>query len=279
MLGFVFPSDFINNKKPDEFYEKEYNLFKSAGYPVYLINIDELQHAKVYPSLGDDELIYRGWMLSEEQYTQMYKKLDRQMLVRPCDYLKSHHLPGWYENIKKFTIESVITTEQDAATTFTELGWDKAFMKDYVKSLKTGKGSIVDSAEDVERALADIRQFKGFIEKGIVFRKVKDIEPDSETRFFVLNGKIFSPVDNEDMYYIADKVSHKHDALFYTIDIARNSVGELFVVEIGDGQVSDTVGWNIENFVEMFKGFNPETMFADKIRIEMDKIKGVSPKK
>jgi hypothetical protein len=255
MLGFVFPSDFMNNKKPDEFYEQEYNLFKDAGYPVYLINTDDLDGSKVYPSLADHKLLYRGWMLSEEQYTKMYKKLHFQLLVSPQDYLKSHHLPGWYDNIKKFTINSVITSEENAVETFKSLGWEKAFMKDYVKSLKTGKGSIVDSPEDVVRALEDIHKFKGFVEKGIVFREVKEFMPDSETRFFVLDGKIYGPTDDQDLYYMVEKASHKHEALFYSIDVAKNKNGEIFVVEIGDGQVSDTVGWNIENFVEMFKNY------------------------
>jgi hypothetical protein len=257
-VGFVFPSDFINNKKPDEFYENEYKLFKDAGYPVYLINIDDLDSSRVYPSLGDHRLIYRGWMLDEERYKKMFKKLDGQMFVNTEEYLKSHHLPGWYENIKKFTIESVVTTEEDAVDTFKSLGWDKAFMKDYVKSLKTGKGSIVDSPEDVQRALEDIHKFKGFVEKGIVFRAVKEFEPDSEKRFFVLNGKVFSSTDDEDMYYVAEKASHKHDAFFYSIDVARNKDGELFVVEIGDGQVSDTVGWNLKGFVEMFQSIKKQ---------------------
>jgi hypothetical protein len=265
MLGFLFPSDFMNNKKPDEFYEEEYKLFKDAGYPVYLVNTDDLDGSKVYPTLGDHELIYRGWMLSEEQYTKMYKKLHQQLLVNPENYLKSHHLPGWYESIKKFTIESVITTEEDAVKTFKSLGWEQAFMKDYVKSLKTGKGSIVDSPEDVERALEDIRKFKGFVEKGVVFRKVKEFMPDSETRFFVLNGKVYGPSIDEDLYYMAEKASHKHDALFYSIDVAKNKDGELFVVEIGDGQVSDTVGWNLENFVTMFNDLNLSNKFGFKV--------------
>lgn len=261
MLGFVFPSDYMNNKKPDEFYEKEYNLFKDAGYPVYLVNTDDLDGSKVYPSLGVEQLIYRGWMLTEEQYTKMYQKLNNQLMVKPFDYLKSHHLPNWYNNIKKFTINSIITTEEDAVETFKSLGWEKAFMKDYVKSLKTGKGSIVDSSDDVERALEDIRKFKGFVEKGIVFREVREFLPDSEKRLFVLNGKIYGPTMDDDLYYMAEKASHKHDALFYSIDVAKNMNGELFVVEIGDGQVSDTVGWNIESFVDIFKGFNVQNKF------------------
>lgn len=255
MVGFVFPSDFMNTKKPDEFYESEYRSFKEAGYPVYLVNIDDFDGSKLFPTLGDDQLIYRGWMMDEEKYEKLNQKVNGQLLVNTSDYLKSHHLPGWYEAIKEFSIDSVITTEDKAADAFKSLGWDKAFIKDYVKSLKTGKGSIVDSAEDVERALEDILKFKGFVEKGIVFRKVVELEQESETRFFVLNGKVFCNSINEEMQDVVEQVAQKHDALFYSVDVVKDKQGKLLVIEIGDGQVSDTVGWDMDKFVDIFKGF------------------------
>ncbi len=257
-LGFVFPSDFINSKKPDEFYENEYKLFKEAGYPVYLINIDNLEDSRIYPSLGDHRLLYRGWMVDEDKYQKMFKKLDGQLLVNTEDYLKSHHLPGWYESIKEFTIDSVVTTEADASETYNTLGWRKAFIKDYVKSLKTGKGSIVDSAEDVTRALEDIHKFKGFVEKGIVFRKVVDLEQDTETRFFVLNGQVFSNSANVEMQTLVEKVSQNHNAFFYSVDVVKDKLGNLLIIEIGDGQVSDIVGWELNNFVNIFSSFKSQ---------------------
>lgn len=255
MIGFIFPSDFMNNKKPDEFYENEYKAFKEAGYPVYLVNIDDMEGSKIFPALENHELFYRGWMMSEEKYEKLNQKVNGQLLVNTENYLKSHHLPGWYESIKEFTIDSVITTEQDASNTFKSLGWDKAFIKDYVKSLKTGKGSIVDSVEDVVRALEDIHKFKGFVEKGIVFRKVVDLEQDSETRFFVLNGQVFSNSVNGEMLKVVEQVTQKHDALFYSVDVVKDKQGNLRIIEIGDGQVSDTVGWDLSNFVDIFKNF------------------------
>jgi hypothetical protein len=39
---------------------------------------------------------------------------------------------------------------------------------------------------------------------------------------------------------------------FFSVDVARREDGVERVVEIGDGQVSDLVGWSVEQFVEIW---------------------------
>ena len=39
---------------------------------------------------------------------------------------------------------------------------------------------------------------------------------------------------------------------FFSVDIARRRDGVERIVEIGDGQVSDLVGWSIERIVEIW---------------------------
>lgn len=38
---------------------------------------------------------------------------------------------------------------------------------------------------------------------------------------------------------------------FFTIDMAINDAGELRLIEIGDGQVSDIKEWSVERFVQI----------------------------
>nr|WED69605.1 ATP-grasp domain-containing protein [Pectobacterium colocasium] len=39
---------------------------------------------------------------------------------------------------------------------------------------------------------------------------------------------------------------------FFSIDMAENTAGELRLIEIGDGQVSDIKEWNVDKFLQMF---------------------------
>lgn len=253
MIAFILPSSPLSIKEPDYGYEEEYQLLKQAGFKVYLINIEEFDGSKIFPNYENEQLLYRGWMLNEKKYTNLYEKLNTNLIVSPKDYLYSHHIINWYEEVKEDTFETHFTSIEESKKTFLNLGWGKAFVKDYVKSIKTGKGSIIDSVEDIDRIESDMLKYKGFIEGGIVLRKVEEFDKSSETRFFILNGKVNSPNEvPEGMLKLAEKISQQHNAFFYTVDIIKQN-DQYKVIEIGDAQVSDMVGWNITDFIKIFK--------------------------
>lgn len=266
MIGLLLPCSPMDKKQPDYGYEDEYEKYKALGYLVYLINIEDLDNSKIYPQLDENiKLIYRGWMLSEENYQKLEKATNNQLLINSKQYLYSHHLPNWYNEIADLTISSFITNEKDVLNDFNILDWKQAFIKDYVKSLKTGKGSIVYNIEDIQRALQDMKQYKGFIEGGIVLREVIDLQPHTETRFFIFNGAVYSneQIENntleQEKLNIAKEVAKKHDALFFSVDIAQDNTGKLWVIEIGDGQVSDYVGWDLNKFANIFQNIPTKT--------------------
>jgi hypothetical protein len=59
----------------------------------------------------------------------------------PPEYLLTHHLPNWYPLLADLTPETrVYPTAADPAAELRALGWGSYFLKDYVKSLKTGRG-------------------------------------------------------------------------------------------------------------------------------------------
>ena len=131
----------------------------------------------------------------------------------------------------------------------------KLQIKDYVKSLKTAGGSVVTSADEIKDVLANMEKFRGTIEGGIVLRKFEEFYPDSEKRYFVINGKFYGQESSFDLRHmnLLDQVSHAIPSPFYSVDIALRVDGVARIIEIGDGQVSDLVGWTPDRFAEIWK--------------------------
>ena len=258
--SFVLPSEPFNIKKCDEAFLDLFNEFKERDIKVYLVDIENLDSLKIFPSqIEDNNLIYKGWMLNSEQYELLFKATKKNLIVKPQNYLNSHHSVYWYDNVKEFHAQSFYTTENNAKEDYKKLNLEKAFIKDYVKSLKTGKGSIVDSVEDIDRAIKEMKQYKGYIEGGIVFNEVLDLNMKTEIRTFVLNGKLYSNNElRKDQEEFLHKIVNLHHEYFYSIDIAEDKNGKLYLIEIGDGQVSDLVGWDLHNFVNIFNEKKPQ---------------------
>lgn len=262
-MEFVYPSEMFNNKKVDASYEEEFNLI-SENFKTYLIDIDNLQNARAIQT--QDTVIYRGWMLAQDEYQLLEKKLmntngQSALLINTAQYLSSHYLPNWYDTLKDLTIESIITTTEQAKKEMLAHGWTQAFVKDYVKSLKTGQGSVAISPDDLNRVFEDMITYRGKIEGGIVLRHVMDILPEMEKRYFILNDRVFSP---DNATFALDLVEQVRDRLlgtrfFYSVDVSQTKEGKALVIEIGDGQVSDFVGWNLRDFTLIFDTLKQET--------------------
>ena len=241
----------------DETFEKEYIICMNSGVCVRLIDIDNILHGKILPQIPtDSKILYRGWMLNEKQYELLQNRFGLQLITSKHNYLMSHFLPNWYEDIKDITIPSIITNENKACEDFKQFE-GKAFLKDYVKSLKTGKGSIVTSNSDIERVIQEMKHYKGFIEGGLILRKFVDLIPESETRYFVIKNVPYSQKAENNKDKLAQEVVKRlenKNLAFYSIDIALLLNGLPIVVEIGDGQVSDYVNWDVNYFTSLLRG-------------------------
>ena len=275
ITSFLYPCSPLDCSKVDESYIEEYFASKNKGLSVHILDIDNISHCKIIPAIPDNaKIVYRGWMLNAASYELLEKRFGTQLVISKQDYLNAHHLPNWYEDLKLLTIPSIITNEHEVYDQL-HLFEGKAFLKDFVKSLKTGKGSVVDSDEDIMRALSDMRHFKGTIEGGLVLRQVIDLIPHSETRYFVLNHIIYCPIVDRGKYEfvkkVVDKLKHKN-LQFYSVDVAVTSAHNLVVVEIGDGQVSDYVGWDVENFVLVLAHFNYRNESVSTQQIKTKKV-------
>lgn len=251
--SFIYPAEAFNLKKVDDHFKEEFNLFKEKGFNVALIDFyDE----KVKGQFSENEIfIYRGWMLSNSEYTLLESLLlskGAKLLTNKEAYYNSHHLKNNYASIKEFTPETVFCSKEELSETLNQLNWDSYFVKDFVKSLTTERGSIANSNEEAIEISNEIEKFRGTIEGGISLREVKTFSDDFEIRYFVLNGKVYSP--NGHFYDLTRQITELHKEPFYSVDITKDINDVEWIVEIGDGQVSDLKGkgWIPENFVNIF---------------------------
>ena len=114
-INFLFCNHPLYHERVDVDYEEEY---QEAGleHSCALFSYEDLLRGKL--SLYGEEIsgltIYRGWMMKPEMYRQFYKLLEERNIIlinSPDEYERYHLLPGWYEEFKNETAESVWETE------------------------------------------------------------------------------------------------------------------------------------------------------------------------
>ncbi|WP_028885149.1 ATP-grasp domain-containing protein [Teredinibacter turnerae] len=251
----LFPYNPLNEKEADGPFNDEYLQLKEKGIACSLFDYDALafDESRPKPRLdGGDTVLYRGWMLNPEAYEKLsvlVNKSGGKMLTNTDDFIKSHHLPKWYEKVHEFTPETIfIENEEDIVSVAEKSGWGKFFVKDFVKSNYSDRGSIANSPIEVEEIIGLIRQHRGEIEGGIALRRVEDLIGESEVRYFVFNGKPYSP--NGVVPPLVCEIATRHKVPFYSVDVVQRTDGELRLIEIGDGQVSDRKTWEATVFCE-----------------------------
>ena len=190
-------------------------------------------------------------MTTVDEYNSLAQAISRAdafPLTDPREYLAAHHLPDWYPLLTEFTAETrVFPVDADLAVELRALDWGAYFIKDYVKSLKSGRGSIVRDPADGPAVVAELRESRGRIEGGICVRRMEEFVPGSEQRYFVLRG-VAHGSDGAPVPDVVCRCAERIRSPFFSVDVARRSDGETRVIEIGDGQVSDIVGWTAEAF-------------------------------
>jgi ATP-grasp domain, R2K clade family 3 len=260
-LIFLFPSDYFHPDRVDENYRSEATAFRQAGFEIATIAIESSNLARIRPPLISDTcVIYRGWMLSKSDYRKLAIAVDESsanLYTSELDYFATHYLPGWYDLIADLTPEThIYDRDADLQAELTKLGWDRFFIKDYVKSLKTSGGSIISDPSEIDRLIIDMEKFRGTIEGGICVRRVEDFIPASEQRYFVINGQVFSADPIEPIPSIAIECAARIKSRFFSIDTIYRRDGVKRIVEVGDGQVSGLVGWTTDLFVEICHNFS-----------------------
>lgn len=255
MWHFLFPTGSTPGQ-PDEMFADQHAALTAAGHTASLCPDSVLAGVKPLRGVSPGcTVVYRGWMATADEYAALVRAIEQAgavPLTSPREYLTAHHLPNWYPLLAEFTPETrVFPTDADLVAGLRALDWGSYFVKDFVKSLKTGRGSVVRDPADAPAVVAELREDRGRIEGGICIRRVEEFVPGSEQRYFVLKG-IGHAADGGPVPQVVQQCAERVVSPFFSVDVARRSDGELRVVEVGDGQVSDLVGWSAVRFASLW---------------------------
>ena len=134
-MKFIYPPDYFKINKIDEFFEDEAIQLKNMGFSVAIMNNKEIEKG---------EYFYRGWMLNEEEYENLHEFIltnNSTLLTNKSNYFNAHYLSNWYDILKEYTAETIITNPVDLEKVLEDTEWEKFFIKDFVKSLTTSEFS------------------------------------------------------------------------------------------------------------------------------------------
>lgn len=237
MLNIILPS-LPYQRIVDPMWQEEMDVARSCGYPVCLFDAEQeklyQQPNRQYPSL------YRGWMLSAAEYEQLANLTP--LLVSGDMYLASHQANGWYDAITGFTPPSNIvaaTVAGAAAESFLQRngrcfvkGLSKSFGLESVISSLPEFGALLQKHDVAPQELLFVREFVG-------------LSNQPEQRFFVVRDEAFGAVETPFPEVLKPALKVLKSRWFYTVDVAYTQTGQPIIIEVGDGQVSDSKEWSV----------------------------------
>ncbi len=279
-MEILFLSHPLDPKAVDPAFKDEFRSARSAGLRCNLLDsesFDDGEYSRAVqrvPKTNDEHMaVYRGWMLTVDQYSALYGALLKRgvrLINSPEQYSHTHHLPESYEVIRENTPRTAWTTtgsefDLDEIMELLEPFGDRPLIiKDYVKSQKHrwDEACFIPSAAD--RTAVD-RVTRSFIEHqddgligGLVYREYIELEPltahsksgmplTEEYRIFFFDGRILCAAEYwEEGDYNSNlpsldrfvAVASKVDSRLFSMDIAKQKDGNWIIMELGDGQVA-----------------------------------------
>lgn len=257
MVHFLFPSDPFNKRVVDSDYADDLNALGVQGFTHTLFSYEDLLEGKFRPLTPippNQSVVYRGWMMTPDTYRILYDALVTSgacLLTSPTQYQHCHYLPEWYDSCCDFTPKTItVAADADFALAVTGLPWARYFVKDYVKSLSSTRGSIANNPEQIQEIVLLMALYRGTIEGGICIREVEDLRPDTEERYFVFNQ--IAHGRNGQVPDMVKQIANRITSPFFSIDVVMNSSNQLRLIELGDGQVSSIKQWTPDAFAKIF---------------------------
>jgi ATP-grasp domain, R2K clade family 3 len=253
----LVPSDVLRARRVDEHFAPEADAARAAGQVVGLVDHDALARGDAAAAVArvpdGDVAVYRGWMLSSEQYAGFAAALaERGVRLRTGaeEYRRAHELPGWYAALSEFTPASVWDADFEAART--AFGAGPAILRDFSKSMKHywHEACYIPDVGDAAAAGAVARRMRELrgddFTGGYVLRRFESFV-GAEARTWWVDGEcrlITAHPDSSGQEKAADVTPLRAAVAglglpFVTVDLARRDDGQWRVVELGDGQVSD----------------------------------------
>jgi ATP-grasp domain, R2K clade family 3 len=258
-MRLLYPSDPFDKKQPDENYAEEFLAAEAAGIACSLYSAEDFETGDFKPRprfSSEEEILYRGWMLGLDGYRELVDAIeqsDARAVTSLVQYRYCHHLPEWYALCEDVTPETIFVAQgADYAAAVSDRGWSAYFVKDYVKSLTTTRGSVARSTAEIAEIVSLIEKYRGKVEGGVCIRQFEALAPDTEERYFVFRGKAHAR--NGAPPALVEIIAARIASPFFSIDIAHAVDGTPRLIELGDGQVSDRKRWPAAQFVEIFRG-------------------------
>lgn len=254
----LFPASMDDPRQVDELYQAEYDAARAAKLDCGVFSTDAFDEGvfKPYPlwSIGQT-VVYRGWMLTPDQYQQLHRAIvakQGQPLTSPTQYQQCHYLPHWYSTCEPWTPQTIFCQpDSDFEHLLAHHAWSAYFVKDYVKSLTTSRGSIAQTIGQITEIIDALRRYRGQIEGGICIREFEPLQTNTEERLFVLHGQVFARRPSITPPAFLDEIAKRINSPFFSADVIQNQHGDWRLIELGDGQVSDYKAWDVSAFIAM----------------------------
>ncbi|KAB0584510.1 hypothetical protein F7Q92_03080 [Ideonella dechloratans] len=258
-MRLLYPCDPFNKKEPDDTYAEEFFAAQAAGMACSLYSAEDFESGEFKPRplfAEREEILYRGWMLTPSGYAELLEAIERKgarAVTSLAQYRLCHYLPEWYPLCRDLTPETIFVEKgADYTAAVANRHWPAFFVKDYVKSLTTNRGSIANSVGEIEEIVSLIEKFRGQVEGGVCIRQFEQLTPDTEDRYFVFRGKPYAR--SGVVPKIVKTIAPRIDSPFFSVDVVLSSDGTPRLIELGDGQVSDRKQWPAGLFLEIFRG-------------------------
>ncbi|GAB3638377.1 hypothetical protein GCM10027422_39670 [Hymenobacter arcticus] len=255
MLNILLPS-LPYSRAIDPMWADEAAEARRLGYQVCLYDAEQPRlyqpPAVAWPTL------YRGWMLSPAGYQQLAELAP--LLVAPAQYLASHYATGWYAAVAPLTPRSVFAPASQAAPAVADFlrANGRCFVKSLAKSF--GVDSVVASLADLAALL---RQYEVAPDEQLFIREFTELADQPEERFFAVRGVAFGASGQPLPARLQPALAALQSRWLYTIDVAYTTAGEAIIIEIGDGQVSDTKEWQLADLYKIvFKELAKQTALS-----------------
>ncbi len=271
MASFLFPADpLARGWAVDEHFAQERTALGDHGptglLDGYSFGVDGLRLK--LPENFSSPVVYRGWMLSEKEYRELYDELTRRgfaMLTSPEEYIGFHSLEprkdgsSWLQGVGDLAPDTIVlsgevTDEELLQAARTLSGEHGYFLKGGVKS-ESGT-TFAATAEELPALLQKLRDYSDPKHGNtIVLRSFMPLDEDvAEVRSWWLDGALTlfgkhpnftdRELQSEGLSEAFDRFSLRceRDSPFFTADFARTEDGRWMLIELGDGQVSGIAG-------------------------------------
>ncbi|MFY1832056.1 ATP-grasp domain-containing protein [Myxococcus fulvus] len=263
---------FGRNPSQHDTFDVEAEAAEALGFDTYQVDLAALlngnaeQALEAVPRRGSLRLLYRGWMLTEEEYGALDEALSErghQLTTTPTQYAAALYLPHWYPRLARYTARSIWTEGTVAHEAWSEavrvLGPPPWLLKDHVKSAKERweEACYVPAGatlEDFARTCENLVEERGErFERGLVVRKYLPLKVYGRTptgpahlefRLFFGHGRLLAAEPQHEFdvevpdFSSFEPLGRRIDSPFFSLDVAMLQDGGWAVVEVNDGGVS-----------------------------------------